>query len=216
MAEKLATLSFDDGGEWDMRTINLLNGYRVPATFYIPSCQLLESNYRGLDNAKICFLYNAHEVGVHGMLHVRIKELTDARLVEETVRARSTMFRFFGSTQALECFSYPYGSHSQEQFWAFEQAGFKWVRTTHRGTAEGPSIKQHRYQQHVTEFLDESKHEEARLQAIMQKLPIHIAAHSYALEVKGLWPKLETTVQSLLDNGYTFVPNSTFFSRINQ
>lgn len=210
----LATLSFDDGGEWDIDAIALLKELGIPATFYIQACELLESNYRGMHFDSIRDLYNAHEVGVHGMLHVRLAGLSNERLAEETVRARQIMREFFGKTQALECFAYPYGRYSSQGFWALNEAGIKWARTCMRNDPSAINFKHDPYEQPVTEFFDVSRGEWAAM-AVEKGFPIHIATHAHALQSRGIWPHFAETLISIKARGYSFVPNSVFFAEVN-
>ncbi len=217
---KLATFSFDDGGEWDIETVRLFNEREVPATFYIPSALLLASVYRGLSPAEIITLYVRHEVGCHGETHRSLVSRfiqdgahgkTDLSPEREIVRARRMLVDYFGQTQEIKVFSYPYGDHDEDIRWRVKDARFSWARSCKRDKPEEVGAFIERYAAPVTAMIGQRIPEDiADFQPACDC--VHIVAHSWEIQVHNQWHQLARLLDSTIKAGYRVVTNSEFFS----
>lgn len=119
---KLA-ISIDDGGEQDMKFLDLLVKYDLAhlATFYVPSCTLLsESELRDIAARA--------NLGGHTVSHPSDLKLLDAEELNRELTLNREWLKDFGGD--VKSFAYPRGRFNQETKEAVVRAGFDEARTT--------------------------------------------------------------------------------------
>jgi len=91
--KKAITFGFDDGTTQDIRLVEILNKYRLKATFFLNSAQFginwkLKSEGVEVDHNKILpeqvkTLYQGHEVAGHTLAHVALPRVNDDEVVRQ-------------------------------------------------------------------------------------------------------------------------------------
>ncbi len=106
MADKIVTLSFDDGPIQDVRFIEMLNKYNIKATFN------LNSEFLGLDGTKVKkedvrTLYSGHEVAGHTLTHPLLPATEKAEIIRQVEVDRLNLSELAG--YEVIGFAYPCG-----------------------------------------------------------------------------------------------------------
>jgi peptidoglycan/xylan/chitin deacetylase (PgdA/CDA1 family) len=207
---KIATLSFDDGGMNDAIIIRLLDARKIRGTFYLPSCALVEAFYDGLGKREIADLYWAHEVGGHGRLHKSFRK-EPCNLREEIEGNREDLVLFFGAGRKFQCFAYPYGDTVREaveivrHLYAF---GRTILRSDYKEVAKpkDPALMP------ITAIFAKGSHtEEIVSAAIKLEMPIHLLTHPWELGLKWTEEDFDSLLLTLQEAGYAFMDNFNFF-----
>jgi len=205
MSERLATLSFDDGGWQDFHVVEVLNQFRVPATFYLPAGALSRLHFHCRPE-ELPGRYKGHEIGCHSWSHAEPEEAL-CEYQREVVEARQELRRQFD--QPVECFAFPYGQPAPGLEFALERAGFRWARTA-VACANDLRMPHARFRQPITAMLHVP---ESYMPAAYAAFPhLHFVAHSYDLHERRLEPALARLIMSCRGLGMRFVTNSEFFA----
>ena len=124
-AERIITLSFDDGWWADQLVMKVLDARGIPATFYLCAgyCDLYHLH---VSPSAMPGLYAAHEVGCHSMTHPNMRNLPIGRAIVEISDARSILQSLF--QQEVEGFAWPYGAVNLDLIPVLERSGFQWAR----------------------------------------------------------------------------------------
>ena len=113
-------ISFDDGHQLDLRTMDLLKKHDLTAIFFIPILSW------GFSNLK---RYKGFQVGCHTFSHpMDLKQLSDDELRFEVVDSKRMLEKEWGST--LEWFCPPRGRGDERVKKQVLDAGFDRYRTT--------------------------------------------------------------------------------------
>jgi peptidoglycan/xylan/chitin deacetylase (PgdA/CDA1 family) len=201
----IATLSFDDGGEHDLEVLALLRRRALTATFYVPVAELLEANYRGMNNEAICRAYDGFEVGVHGYMHRRMSLCSGAELYHETTESLKEMGRFF--KRAFYCFAHPYDDSTVLGTQALREAGYLYAR---RFFVNPELVARPNDPLNIPISLRFGERQD--VEHLIGR-PVHIGGHPWEIAKQGTLPALEDAIDTLLGAGYEFVDNKEFFGR---
>lgn len=233
MPERIATLSFDDGGWQDVETIRVLRRHGFRATFYLCGGDRWHTeHYYHVPEKAIPALYDGMEVGCHGMEHRPMEQLHPSKWHEEIGMARDYLLRrFAGTGQAVECYAWPRNSWQHGMEKTCRESGFLWARTYSPSpdpwyVASGARDEPGRWlgPPYLTTV-------NARMMPdwfgriddmTAAGLPIHVAGHPYQVFVHPYFPDVmgrETegfarTLEALARNRYEVVPNSEFWRRV--
>jgi peptidoglycan/xylan/chitin deacetylase (PgdA/CDA1 family) len=119
----LMTTSWDDGHPLDFRVAELLEGYGLAGTFYVPRT----SQRAVMHPQSIRELGHKFEIGAHTLEHLRIDRLTDAEASAQLSGSR----RWIEDTTGKSCdvFCFPGGEFKKRQLRLVREAGFRAART---------------------------------------------------------------------------------------
>lgn len=141
-------VTFDDGYRDNVDyALELLDRYRVPATFFLVSGNL--GSMKSIDRYDECcqedgtvsvseareLLRRGHDVGAHGRTHRELAGLSAAEALREIVDSRNELERALGRRPELFC--YPRGSETESIRRMVEASGFTAAVTVSPG-ANGP------------------------------------------------------------------------------
>jgi peptidoglycan/xylan/chitin deacetylase (PgdA/CDA1 family) len=213
MPERIAALSFDDGGWTDEIMIGVIETYKVPATFYLISGCLLESAYMGMNFSMIRDMYLSSkcvEIGCHSRTHQRLNSIPPDLHRQETIQAREEVRKFFDGKAPVDCYAYPYGVPGLVP--ELKQAGFSWARSCQRDNPAEVGRAKNPFAMPVTQMLTPSYVDSIDAPRALG-LPIHMVGHGYELQRPHWKPGLIHVIETLLADGYVFLTNSDFFPR---
>lgn len=190
--------SWDDGGYNDINIAPILVRFSIPATFYIPSCTVLQDD-------EVKQLSAVFEIGGHTATHPPdLKRLSHETLRKELRENRKWLQELTG--QKITKFAYPRGRYNQGVIDEVRSAGFEYARTTLIGYFGGEET----YRQHTTVHIYPRKEyngvhwsEYAKEKAIECSGVggiFHIWGHSDEIEDIGEWDNMIEFFQWLQDN----------------
>ncbi|MEK9209488.1 MAG: polysaccharide deacetylase family protein [Patescibacteria group bacterium] len=120
----LFTTSWDDGHELDLKLQDLLSGYGLKGTFYIPK----DYNLRSLNESEIRFFAQNQEVGAHSLTHPDLPGVSLEKSREEIFGSKKYLEELLG--QEVKMFCYPSGFYNDSVKNLVREAGFLGARTT--------------------------------------------------------------------------------------
>lgn len=214
---KMVSFSFDDGGEPDREVVRIFEHLKCRATFYLVSGCLLRSVY-ALTQKGIVDLYRSQEVGCHTRNHTSLtcREIDDGAVRSSNVATEITMSgeelrAYFGGTQKVNLFAYPYGDYAPCMFPVLQGAGYLYGRSCDRKDPVAVSKPKTRWAMPVSAMLG------ARLPKSPEDFPqangaIHLIGHSIDIVRNGQTKELEALVDACLHWGWMVVPNSVLFA----
>jgi peptidoglycan/xylan/chitin deacetylase (PgdA/CDA1 family) len=122
---KFVTTSWDDGHPLDIKLAELLDKYKLAATFYIPRC----NRERSVMAAKhIQQLSKKFEIGSHTLNHVRLQSKNKTEAVKEIYGSFLWLEDLLGYAPVSFCF--PGGTYDQLLVDEVFASGYKLARTT--------------------------------------------------------------------------------------
>lgn len=137
MFKKALTFSYDDGVEQDRKLIEIFNKYGMKCTFNLNSGIQKHDTpwyfkdvvpvYR-MDPVGLPELYRGHEVALHGLKHIRLKEATRKEAEVEVFEDKKNLDAMFGKD--IRGMAYAYGSYNEETLDVLRQAGIRYARTS--------------------------------------------------------------------------------------
>ena len=131
-APLVITTSWDDGHPCDMPLADLLERFRLSATFYVPRY----SQRPTLADGDVCRLSQRFELGAHTVDHIRLTTLSDATARQQIVASKAWAEDLSGEPCLMFC--PPQGAFSQQHLQMFEEIGFVGYRTVEFGSLAGP------------------------------------------------------------------------------
>ena len=186
------TFSVDDGSNYDLYLLKLLEEYNIPCIFYIPNnCELSEENIKEISE-------KGFEIGGHTVSHPRdMKLLTESQQMWEIVTNKEYLEGITG--KSIESFAYPRGKFNKITQKVVELAGFENARTVNVLNMNFP---QDLYREHPTIHVHPNRREyegenwlkiakEKFCEAARKDGYYHIWGHSWEMEKFGLWEDLE-------------------------
>lgn len=142
-------ISFDDGSVYDIKTVALLNRYRLKATFYIPvnwQKYLATKRIDALTYDEVMDIAKTHTIGAHGVNHELLTRVSKDKQINEIFLPIK-----WWREQGIEVTSFCYarGYYTQEIKDLVKRAGYKDARTV----KVGELTNQDPYETHVTVHL---------------------------------------------------------------
>jgi peptidoglycan/xylan/chitin deacetylase (PgdA/CDA1 family) len=205
VGKKLATLSLDDGCPEDQQVAELLNGFGIPATFYLRGDRLpgLKQDW-----------YRGHEIGSHTITHRHMYKLSDADLVHETVESRRMIQAWSG--QEVVGFSYPYGQANIRAAMQVKAAGYLYGRLFNMDHDNAwiipePFLMPTSILLHVAEPVMRI----ALTNLLSADKPMHLAGHSYHYVPASQLEDLTRIAETIRVRGYRFVTNTEYFLELH-
>lgn len=183
--------SWDDGTEWDLRTMRLLKKYKIDGIFFVPIKSW------GFDNLEV---YKDFEVGCHTFSHPQdLKLLSDAMLDVEIIVAKEILEKKLG--KKVEWFCYPRGRFNEQVKKKVAKAGFKFARTTNikNGFDKLEFGGLHCYQRKEYNGVDWLEYIKKYVHAHPLNV-INIWGHSKEIEKYNEWNKLETLFKFICES----------------
>lgn len=144
MLMKAFTMSYDDGVFQDRRLVHLMNKYGIKATFNLNSGLIQKSEperwtgervmrfYRNrvpsvrMIGDDLPELYQGHEVAIHGVNHIQLKEATKDETVKELLDDQKALSEMFG--YKIEGAAFAYGQTNEFAPEILKSAGIKYSR----------------------------------------------------------------------------------------
>jgi len=191
--------SWDDGSKEDLRLIELLKKYNLPAIFYIP-------NTTELGGKEIFDLSKDFEIGGHTITHpMDLKLLSDKELRNEIEGNRNWLESIIG--KRVKSFCYPRGRFDERTVKLLDELDFTSARTTLVGNTFVP-VDSFRIKTsaHVYPFRREYSGDHwldfVKKMFLMAKDNgyFHLWGHSWEIEKHNLWGGLEEIFKFIKDN----------------
>ncbi len=124
---KALILSFDDGNILDTQIVSTLNHYHLKGTFFLHTAPLIQSSQKHIPLKLIAQLYDGHEVGSHGVSHLRLNEMNDSLLWYELNSSKDTLEKYLN--KAVYSLAYPFGDYNSKTIEMAKQAGYTNARS---------------------------------------------------------------------------------------
>lgn len=122
--KKCVTLSYDDGKVYDRDLVEILNKYKIKATFCLNSKNLDKDTY--VKSSEIKELYGGHEIACHTYSHPYIENMPIGQVILEILEDRKNLESICG--YIVRGMSYPYGSYSDEIVSLLPSLGIEYSR----------------------------------------------------------------------------------------
>ena len=131
------TTSWDDGHVLDLRLAELLNTYRLPATFYISPDNREFKPADRLSPEQVRQLGANFEIGAHTLTHPRLTTITGPEAESEITQSKHALESIIA--RPVDTFCYPGGDFNSSHLPLVRSAGYKYARTITRFKIEvGP------------------------------------------------------------------------------
>lgn len=132
LPDKSILLSFDDGYKNNFtNAYPLLEKYELTGNFGI-IYDLIGSSDFYADKAEIKKIAASHQICSHTLTHPDLTNIPENQLIKELEQSKIKLEAL--TQQQINCLIYPGGRHNQAAQDAVKSAGYKWARTTSRGT----------------------------------------------------------------------------------
>jgi peptidoglycan-N-acetylglucosamine deacetylase len=201
----IVTTSWDDGHENDIKMAKLLTKKNMKGTFYITKKCL-----KPLLLEKIIEISHNHEIGAHTLNHPKLTEITLEEAKKEILGSKLYLENIINSP--VDMFCYPKGKYNEGMMHLVKETGFIAARTCKTGNFEFPLNK---YDWQITLHLSNGSPLMTSKMILKNKLPLktffdwesrakylfdlalnkggiyHIWGHSWEIEKKDEWGKLE-------------------------
>ena len=195
--KKVLTLSYDDGMVYDRQLVDMLDRYRLKATFHLSSGKLGESGEdEYIKEDEIEELYEGHEISGHMVNHAHGTQLNRGRLLNEVLEDRRKLEDLSGSI--VRGMSYPYGEFSDEIIDIIKAAGIEYSRTVISTGSFGlpgdflrwnPTCHHNEAEEYIDRFLNPFGYEDIML--------FYIWGHSFEFHREGTWDMMEDLCKRL-------------------
>jgi peptidoglycan/xylan/chitin deacetylase (PgdA/CDA1 family) len=203
---KIVCLSFDDGTIYDVKFIELLNKYHLPATLNLNSglkdfVWYYENNFpiERLDLAKYKDIYAGHEVASHSLTHPYFSSLSKEESIKEVKEDISHLEEIFKTK--IEGFAFPFHDQTEENIQNISKSiPLTYIRYSYLSNDYQPKDRFH-IPIHAL-YDDEDIYQKLELFSNndLEKCLFVIAGHSYEFEVKNDWDKIEKLLKYLSEN----------------
>ncbi len=134
MKSIFVSLTFDDGDADNFTIAPLLQQYKLPATFYIPSGLVGRPGYMTWDQLKALQAAGS-EIGGHSFDHKKVSGLGPMVLQHEICDDRQNLIQHGFSPVS---FAYPFGNYDPNAQAMLKQCGYAGARTVHDGPQHFP------------------------------------------------------------------------------
>lgn len=138
--KKAFTMSYDDGVEFDVPLIEIMNQYQIKGTFNLNSGLWDGTNcwensgvmIHRLAKEKLKSLYTGHEVAVHTVHHPHLEELCQEEIRKEILDDQENLQSLF--QMPVQGMAYPFGTYNETVLSVLEQSSILYSREV--GTTE--------------------------------------------------------------------------------
>jgi peptidoglycan/xylan/chitin deacetylase (PgdA/CDA1 family) len=120
------TFSYDDGGEQDIRLVELFNKYGMKCTFNLYS-RVLHDSKRAICLETLKDIYAGHEIASHAYSHPHLEKMPLKLQYDEVIKDREAIEPVWG--EIIRGFAYPFGTFSDDTKLALKTAGIVYART---------------------------------------------------------------------------------------
>ena len=202
---KIVSLSFDDGTIYDKRFIDLLNKYGLRATFNLNSglkdfvWYYEDKPIRRLNLEESKEIYKGHEVASHSLTHPYFSSLDEKRQIREVEEDILNLEKIF--SRKIEGFAFPFIDQTEANIQVVKNnIDLKYIRCS---IFTEKILPKDRYHVGINALYDDKdiyeKLERYKSNILPNSLFV-IAGHSYELEVKNDWEKIEKLLKYLKEN----------------
>jgi L-malate glycosyltransferase len=210
----IVTTSWDDGHKLDLKLINLLRKYNVPATFYVSPFNCEFNQKELLTTEDVRNISKDFEIGAHTMTHPHLPKISLENAKKEILESKKYLEKIIN--KKVTAFCYPYGEYNTNIKNSVKCSGFRIARTTGRfsintGTDrfETPTTV-HAYS-HLLDLKNLGmllKYRTVDWESLAKKQfkdvlrnggVFHLWGHSWEIEKFNYWKKLEN-ILSLIGN----------------
>lgn len=227
MSKLIVTTSWDDGSKLDLKLAELLKRHGIKGTFYIPRTYLdnpLEKNEIGM-------LDKGHEVGSHTLSHADLTKIALPKADVEIRSSKSYLEDLLG--HEIVMFAYPKGRYNKDIKEVVKDCGFIVGRTCKHGSFNLPEDP---YEWQITlhasngspltslriwwrsglsanSLLDWERRAKLLFDSALEKGGVyHLWGHSWELERKNEWEKLEMVLEYISHrDGVRYMTNGEIF-----
>lgn len=214
------TTSWDDGHPLDFKIAELLDKYKLPGTFYIPKNN---AENKVMDEGSIQALAKRFEIGGHTLNHLTAEEIDLKTWKVEVEACYNWLSNITGEYPTSFCF--PKGKFNKGAADVVFKTGFKLARTTElmnlttgadRIIPTTIQVYEHSKVTYVKHLLKRRRFKNLFLwmqgncqtdierladkyleESIAKKGCLHIWGHSWEIENKGLWQKMENVFKKI-------------------
>ncbi len=124
---KAVTLSYDDGTVFDKKMIEILDKYKIKATFNLNSGLFGGGRHLSLEEVKE--LYKGREIAVHTVSHPHLENLSDGEVCYEILQDRKNLEEIAG--KIVDGMAYPFGLFDRSRVPELVgKCGISFARTT--------------------------------------------------------------------------------------
>lgn len=208
---KALTFSYDDGVVEDVRFIELINKYNIKCTFNLNSNLFGTRNdftwheffipHLRLTKNQIGGLYDGHEIAAHTLNHLNLTTLKKEEIIKEVEEDRINLSKIFDCD--VVGFAYPCGGVNNDDRVAKiikENTGIKYARTVDFTYNFDMPTNLYRYNPTIShndyDNIFRLAEEFVNLKPDSPKL-FSIMGHSYELNMRDTWDKLEDLLKIL-------------------
>lgn len=227
MSKLIVTTSWDDGSKLDLKLAELLERYDIKGTFYIPKSYLDNP----LGKNEIRMLDKMHEIGSHTLSHVVLTVVSLEEARRQIDGSKRYLEELLGHRIYVLC--YPKGCYSKDIKEVVRDCGFIAGRTCEHGSFDLPEDP---YQWQITlhasngsplmsfriwrrsgipvsSLLDWERRAKLLFDLALEKGGVyHLWGHSWELERKNEWDKLERVLEYLSHrDGVRYMTNGEIF-----
>ena len=185
----IVTMSFDDGGDGDIRLVKLFDKYGIKGTFH------LISSHKNIPAHE----YNGHEISAHQVNHAYTNLIPPSEQYEEWFQCRKDLEKYAG--YIVRGASYPYGLYNDEIVNIAKSAGIVYSRTTK--ATKGFEIPDDFMMWHPTcHFKDALDLVDGFIQRANTwgRCLFYIWGHNFELRTEEDWQKMELLCQQISNN----------------
>ena len=122
----IVTSSWGDGNKLDLKLANILQKYKVKATFFVPIHFLTQP----LSKNDLITLSRHFEIGSHTLTHPTLTKIPSNKAYYEIAESKATLENILD--RKIYGFSYPKGAYDGETIKCVKKAGYVYARTTER------------------------------------------------------------------------------------
>lgn len=201
--EKYLVLSFDDGTVYDERFIEILNKYRIPATFNLNSglndfvwyCG--EHPIRRLKLWEKTAIYEGHEVASHTLTHPCLTALSEEELIYQINSDVAELERMFG--REITSFAVPFDACGEREIGIIrEKTGIQYIRLSvlkEKGDFAPPADPYHFEVNALYQDRDIFEQISRFAENELERSVFIIAGHSYEFELNDHWRYIEELIR---------------------
>ena len=211
---KCVTFSFDDGVTQDCRLVELFNKYKVRGTFNLnsgcfgkegmirDSAFIREATHNKIEADEVAALYAGHEVAVHTVSHPNLVFLDQEAIRYEIGEDRKNLEKLVG--YPVTGMAYPYGPYDDTVLAVMRECGISYSRTVQSTNSFAiprdflmwhPSC--HFGDDVMAELIGRFLDNNAERQPYQTRELFYIWGHSYELDGRDSWEKMEETLKTL-------------------